>query len=187
MLPIVKAFKGCKDCSLHKGVCNYVFYRGEAPCDVLFIGEAPGYDEDLCGLPFVGRSGAILERMISDVREEGVKFSYGITNVVSCIPKVVDEETGKRTVRAPTKEEADACRFRLLTTIRTASPKLIALVGKTAKKYLRIPAREMPEEHKLPVLEIQHPAYMLRKGGLQSLEYKRNTLYLREAIECLQA
>jgi DNA polymerase len=182
---IVKAWKGCQDCELHKGICNYVFFRGSAPCDVLFIGEAPGNDEDLCGLPFVGRSGAMLESWIALAREEGLKFTYGITNIVACIPKTLDEETGKKGVRPPTKQEADACKLRLLTTIQRCSPSLIVVVGKTAKKYLRIPARGMEKEYNTPVLELQHPAYILRKGGRNSLEYKRNYLYLKEAIENL--
>lgn len=185
ILPVVNAWKGCQDCTLGQGVCNYVFYRGAAPCDVLFIGEAPGYDEDMCGLPFVGKSGTILESWIKLVRDEGIKFSYGITNIVACIPKTVNEETGKKSVRPPSKEEADACKLRLLTTISKVSPRLIVVVGKTAKKYLRIPARGMEKEYNTPVLELQHPAYVLRKGGRNSLEYKRNFLYLKEAIENL--
>lgn len=182
MLPIVKAWKGCQDCELGKGVCNNVFYRGEAPCDVLFIGEAPGYDEDLCGLPFVGRSGKMLNAWIEGT---GIKFKYGVTNILACIPKLEDPETGKKTVRAPTKQEADACKFRLLSTISNADPKLIVLIGKTAKKYFKIPARGMDRIYKVPVMELQHPAYVLRKGGAKSLEYARNQLYLKEAVEQL--
>ncbi len=185
MLPVVKAWTGCKDCNLHKGICNYVFYRGKAPCDVLFIGEAPGSDEDMCGLPFVGRSGTVLDSFISTIREEGLKFTYGVTNIIACIPKSEDPQTGKKGVRSPSKEEADACKLRLLTTIQKASPKLIVVIGKIAKKYLRIPARGMRKEYDTPVLELQHPEYILSKGGRNSLEYKRNLLYLKEAIETL--
>jgi DNA polymerase len=166
-------------------VCNYVFYRGQAPCDVLFIGEAPGYDEDMCGIPFVGRPGAMLDSWIKLIKEEGIKFTYGITNIVACIPKHINNDTGKKTVRPPTKEEADSCKLRLLTTISKASPSLIVVVGKTAKKYLRIPARGMEKEYNTPVLELQHPTYIFGKGGKNSLEYKRNFLYLKEAIENL--
>lgn len=180
ILPIVQAWKNCQDCDLHKGKCNYVYYRGSAPCDILFIGEAPGHDEDLCGLPFVGRSGKVLETMISTIKTDyGLNFTYGITNIVACIPL----ENGK--TRIPSKVEADACKFRLLTTIQQASPRYLCVLGKTAKKYLRIPARGMEREHNLPVLELQEPEKILRKGGYNSLEYRRNLLYLREVVETL--
>src|SRR5690606_28436732 len=106
-------------------------------------------------------------------------FTYGMTNIVSCIPQT----DGK--IRTLSKAEADACKFRLLTTIQTASPKLLVVLGTTAKKYLRIPARAMPKEHALPILELPRPDKILAKGGINSLEYKRTLLYLREAIEQL--
>jgi uracil-DNA glycosylase family 4 len=183
--PIIKAWSKCQDCGLCNTRTNLVFYRGEAPCDVLFIGEAPGWDEDSCGLPFVGASGQrILDPMIALLAEEGITFTYGITNVVCCIPTEKSEVTGKVSVRVPSKIEADACRFRLLETIRIANPRLIVLLGKTAKKYVKIPAKH--DHYKTTQVEIQHPAYIIRNGGKNSLAFKRNYLYLREAIESLK-
>jgi DNA polymerase len=159
-----------------------VFYRGDAPCEVLFIGEAPGKDEDLSGKPFVGKSGEILEHMIATLKEEGVKFSYGITNVVCCIPLTdPDELTGERKVRKPLKIEADACKLRLLTTIQKADPQVIVLLGETAKKYCKVPKHF--KQYESPRVELKHPAYIIRNGGKNSLEFKKNYLYLKEALE----
>jgi len=117
--PIVRAWKGCKDCGLCETRTNIVFFRGEAPCDVLFIGEAPGSNEDLSGLPFVGRSGSLLDSLLDLCKEDGgLHYRFGITNIVSCIPY----EGDSRKVRPPTAKEADACKLRLLTTIEAASP-----------------------------------------------------------------
>lgn len=174
ILPVVESWKDCKDCNLHKTKCNYVFYRGKAPCDVLFVGEAPGHNEDSCGEPFVGRAGELLEYLIKDT---GLKFTYGITNIVSCIP--LDEN---KKIRPPSKEEALACRLRLLTTITKAKPTLIILLGKVAKKYLFIPAA-MKAEKAIPIEELMHPAGILRRGGVSGVEYKRNLLYLQHFIE----
>jgi uracil-DNA glycosylase family 4 len=182
--PVVKAWSKCEDCDLCKTRTNLVFYRGSAPCEVLFVGEAPGWDEDSAGLPFIGRSGKILNSMIDLLLDEGIEFTYGITNVVACIPTEKNEATGKVSIRAPSKTEADACRFRLLETIRIANPRLIVLLGKTSKKYVRIPMKH--EHSKTPVVELQHPAYIIRKGGMNSLEYKRNYIYLKESIENLK-
>jgi DNA polymerase len=156
-----------------------VFYRGQCPCDVLFIGEAPGKDENLSGTPFIGRSGALLDGIIEEV---GQDFSYGIQNILACIPLDKDKHTGKVGVRAPTAAEAEACNPRFVETIIRAEPTLIVLLGKTAKKYLKLPKYLSYTE----VLELQHPAYMLRKGGKSSLEYKRAILYLRNKLEELE-
>lgn len=174
---VVRKYEGCKKCNLYKGIFHYVWYRGsEGPVDILFLGEAPGKMEDLSGKPFVGKSGDLLDHIIADT---GLQFTYGITNIVCCIPKTIDEMTGKVGVRPPTKDEAEACRGRLLEVIMNASPSLIVLLGKTAKKYIKLPK----SLRDIPVVELVHPAYVLRNGGRNSLEYKRCILYLQEACE----
>lgn len=175
---VISPWSTCTDCDLCHNRTNLVFFRGSCPCDVLFIGEAPGRDEDLSGLPFVGRSGQLLDRLIEDATQETKRFSYGITNVVCCIPTKKDERTGKVSIRVPDKNEADACKLRLLTTIERCSPRLIITLGKTAKKYVKIP-KKMGE---YPQFELQHPAYILRKGGINSLEYKKQLIYFTEAL-----
>lgn len=175
LLPIYDKYKSCTLCKLYKGKCNYVFYRGAAPCDVLFIGEAPGHNEDMSGLPFIGRSGQLLDSLIQETIDDVGDFQYGITNIVSCIP--LDLEGN---IRAPEKVEAESCRSRFHETIAASECSAIVLLGKTAKKYLKLPARAMI---KFEILELQHPAYILRKGGKNSLEYTRNLCYLKEFVK----
>lgn len=171
---IASEWSPCTRCPLHEGIFHYVFFRGECPCDVLFVGEAPGKSENLSGVPFIGKSGNILDTLIADI---GIDFSYGIQNIVACAPFVHDK--GKVSVRPPSKEEADACRPRFLKTVEECNPKILIELGKTAKKYVRLP-KELAH---IQVLEIPHPAYMLRKGGLNSLEYKRAVLYIKEVLK----
>jgi len=144
----------------------------------LFIEEAPGISEDATGLPFIGRSGKLLDRLLSDVAERTHVPEYAITNVVACIPRDLEKfflEDNK--VRAPTKPEIDACSHRLLEFIKLCKPKQIVLIGKIAGKTKSL------EKLKLPTLTITHPAYMLRKGGHTSLEYRRALLMLVEFLK----
>jgi DNA polymerase len=147
---------------------------------VLFIGEAPGKEEDKTGLPFVGKSGDLLEYIIGETE---LTFSYGIMNVLACIPPEINKVTGKVGVRKPTPQEADACRPRFLETLYTANPELIVLLGQSAKKFARIP-KELSD---IPVLELYHPAYIARKGGKKSIECTRAILYLKETLEEIHA
>ena len=117
--------------------------------------------------------------MLRLAREDArLTFRFGITNIVACFPHEVHPVTGKREIRPPSKIEADSCRLRLLTTVEAASPHLVILLGKTAKKYLRIP-KVMKTA---PVIELMHPAGILRRGGLNSLDFKRNYFELCDGI-----
>ena len=91
--------KNCARCSLHEFRTKIVMPDGNKNSDVIFVGEAPGENEDLTGRPFVGRSGKLLEKIMN---EEGIERSdVLITNTVKCRPP------GNRD---PSKEEMDACR-----------------------------------------------------------------------------
>jgi len=143
---------------------------------VLFVGEAPGRSEDELGEPFLGRAGKLLDTMLSTLQEK-YTFSYGITNIVCCMP--TERKDGKEQLRPPTDKEANACRPKLENIISICNPKLVVTLGKTA--YTHLP--ESVQESAVPVCELQHPAYILRKGGIDSVEYKRNLLTLDETIE----
>lgn len=171
---IAEEWSPCNRCPLHEGIFHYVFFRGTCPCDVLFIGEAPGKDDNLAGIPFVGKYGSILDSLIAEI---GIDFTYGIQNIIACTPFTTTN--GKLSVRVPSKEEADACKPRFLETIKRCNPKIIIELGKTAKKYLKLPK----ELSQIKVIEVPHPAYIHRKGGLNSLEYKRAVLYARETLK----
>lgn len=185
---VIKKYDGCTRCPLHARAHNYVWYRGDSPCDVLFIGEAPGKDEDLVGQPFVGRAGDVLNEWLQDswVRllddgivggqiSEAIPFTAGITNVVRCIPWMPD----KSKIRAPSKAEAAACSPILQETILAANPRLIILLGREAEKHHKIPEALAH----IPVVHIKHPAGVLREGGIGSLSYDQNLLLLVDALE----
>lgn len=129
----VEKWKDCTRCKLHETRKKIVLLRGDIPCDLLFIGEAPGKNENLLGYPFAGPAGNLLFRMIADAKEQsGVTVRMAFTNLVACIPV---DETGKK-VHEPEKECVDACRDRLVEFVRIAKPKAIVLVGKEAAKYI---------------------------------------------------
>jgi len=164
--------RGCTRCELHAGGrTQTVFGVGRARADIVFVGEGPGSEEDRQGIPFVGRAGQLLTRMIEAMtlkREE-----VYIANVVKCRPP------GNRT---PTPPEMDCCSpflFRQLAIIR---PKVIVALGRpAAQALLATPApisRLRGEFHDFPppalmhlglppakVMPTFHPAYLLRSPG----------------------
>lgn len=176
-----KKYEGCNLCDLHKYICQYVFYRGESPCEILFVGEAPGFSEDATGKPFIGRAGELLEELIEETAEITTHFTYGITNVVCCIPTEKDE-LGNQKIRQPTKVEAKSCQERLLYTINQCKPKVVVPVGRVAETHL--PLNQMPSG--LVIQPIQHTAYILRKGGSNSIDYQRNLITMVELVESMQ-
>ncbi|MEO0534791.1 MAG: uracil-DNA glycosylase [Cyanobacteria bacterium P01_A01_bin.123] len=151
--------KQCQRCGLAAGRTNVVVGRGNPSAPILIIGEGPGQNEDEQGLPFVGKSGQLLEKILASVRLDPEKDVY-ICNVVKCRPP------GNR---APTPDEVNACRPYLLEQIRLADPKIILLTGATAMKGVtgekrgitKIRGQWLEWEGHL-CMPIFHPAYLLR-------------------------
>lgn len=153
---IVQSYLNCERCPLHAFRRNVIFGRGDVPCDILMVGEAPGKAEDLLGIPFVGPSGRILNAAIDKARilaGLAVAPRIFITNICACRP--TDEFQGAN--REPTGEEAWACWERLERTYADCRPRRVALLGAVAKKYGH---KAWPEAH-----VFVHPAYILRAGG----------------------
>lgn len=151
----VAKWKGCQLCSYCETRRNVVLVRGKLPCDVLFIGEAPGPSEDALGKPFIGPAGKLLDEMIADSFHSEVRLAF--TNLVACIPK--NGESGKK-FDEPSKEAIAACSDRLSEIIEIAQPSAIVCVGKLSTKYLM----DNPESYPLinSWVEIIHPAAILR-------------------------
>lgn len=152
----VEKWAGCTNCVIGSYAHDHVFYRGKMPCDVLFIGEAPGKTEDAIGKPFVGKSGKMLEYWISQAKVAlifGTRFSYAITNLTACRP--TERRGGPN--RAPSMQEVSNCRPRLAEFVEIAKPKAIVLVGRQAENRFEV----LPG---IPVGTIAHPAYVLRNG-----------------------
>ena len=140
----------CRYCATRK---NIVLARGSVPCDVLFIGEAPGASEDAIGQPFIGPAGKLLDRLI----EEALENAYGdpelrppiaFTNLVCCIPK-----EGMQKIGEPEEASIEACEDRLNAFVELCQPKLIVHVGDLAEKF-------GPEIEN--TVQITHPAAILR-------------------------
>lgn len=172
-------WESCERCELHLGCLKRVLARGSLPCEVLFIGEAPGESEDAIGKPFVGRAGRVLQMLLEDAAEKFRPFTYAITNVVACKPFGAGEE-----IVPPPPAAIEACRPRLLDFIdNIAAPDCCIALGKVAEKHALGIAKQTTVDH---WTSLYHPSYILRKGGPSSLEYKRTLLalvrYLKEVL-----
>jgi DNA polymerase len=149
----------CTRCVLHKqGRKQIVFGVGNPRADIMFVGEAPGADEDIQGEPFVGRAGQLLNNMISamGIRREDVY----IANIIKCRPP------GNRT---PEREECETCSPFLMRQIEVVKPKIIVALGAVAAKTLlgvndaMINLRGRIYDFKKTKLAVTyHPAYLLR-------------------------
>lgn len=171
----------CKACPLGSTATHHVLCRGKLPCDVLFIGEAPGEVEDTLGQPFVGPSGKLLTKIIEEVGRS-VKFTFAIANTLACVPWNEDQ-TG---VRPPTGPELTQCQSRLWELLPMANPLAIVYVGKVSGDRAKVITGEYKP---VPSLLIYHPAYLLRKGGASpnNLDYKRTVLNLKQFLTSLQS
>jgi uracil-DNA glycosylase len=141
-----------------------VFGVGNADADIMFVGEAPGADEDVQGEPFVGRAGQLLTRIIKAMgfgREE-----VYIANVLKCRPDTPGSSYGNR---PPTPREMQTCRPYLMEQIDIIQPKVIVALGAVAVEGLlgtRAPMRELRGRwnsfNSTPLMITYHPAYLLR-------------------------
>ena len=141
-----------------------VFGVGNPDAEIMFIGEAPGADEDAQGEPFVGRAGQLLTKIIKAMgfaREE-----VYIANILKCRPDVPAGSFGNR---APTPREMQTCRPYLMQQIEIIRPKVIVALGAVAVEGLlgtRAPMRELRGRWEsfngTPLMITYHPAYLLR-------------------------
>lgn len=151
---------GCTRCVLHEARNKTVFARGNPDAELCFVGEGPGADEDAEGLPFVGKAGQLLDRMIAAMGY-AVDDVY-ICNVVKCRPP------GNR---KPEPDEMTACLPYLHEQLATVSPKVIVALGATAAHGLfgaptsitRARGQWKLYRSKIPVMPTFHPAYLLRQ------------------------
>ena len=116
----------CSKCDLSEKRTNIVFGEGNVEGKIMFIGEAPGGDEDKTGRPFVGRAGKLLDKGLSALNLSR-ESDYYICNICKCRPE------GNRT---PTSEEAETCMPYLRNQVALVKPKIIVCLGATAGKYI---------------------------------------------------
>ena len=148
----------CRKCGLGKTRTNMVFADGNPHAELMFIGEGPGADEDATGVPFVGRAGELLSRMIAAMTFDRATETC-IANIVKCRPP------GNRN---PADDEAAACIPYLKRQIALVNPKVIVLLGAVPLLYLFnlkgiMKLRGLWLEYEgIPVMPTYHPAFLLR-------------------------
>ncbi len=148
----------CRRCALCKGRRNTVPGEGSPAAKLVFVGEAPGYDEDQAGRPFVGRAGQLLDRMIVAMRFR--REDVFICNVVKCRPP--DN-------RDPLPEEIRACEDYLLRQLDALQPAVIVTLGRYAAQCLLNTSEgimrlrgQWREYHGIRLMPTFHPAFLLR-------------------------
>lgn len=115
----------CTKCGLAESRTNVVFGAGDPDADVMFVGEGPGQQEDEQGLPFVGRSGQLLEQLLGEIGL--ARRDVYIGNVVKCRPPKN---------RDPRPDEIDACKGYLRTQLQLIQPKVVVTLGNFSSKLL---------------------------------------------------
>ncbi|MCK9458685.1 MAG: DNA polymerase III subunit alpha [Proteobacteria bacterium] len=159
--------KSCKKCGLCESRKNVVVGRGSQTPKIVILGEAPGEAEDAAGKPFVGRSGMLLDRCIS---ENGIK-DFCILNILKCRPPEN---------RKPTSEEIAACKPWLEQQLELLNPELIVCLGATALNFF-FPAKKISEaigqtlkdDSGRRFVGLYHPSYCLR-GAVKIEDYVKS-------------
>jgi DNA polymerase len=166
------AMEGFDGCALKKYCTNTVFADGNPASRIMFIGEAPGAEEDRQGLPFVGRAGKLLDKMMASINLD--RSTAYITNVLNWRPPQN---------RDPSPEEAAMCLPFLRRHIELVNPGLIILLGAVAARHvlgfsegiMKLRGRWLEYrvgDVMVPVMATLHPAYLLRQPSHKKLAWR---------------
>ena len=178
-----EAMASFEGCNLRLTAKNLVFARGNPDAGLMLVGEAPGRDEDIEGLPFVGRSGQLLDLMLAAIGREG-DGAY-IANVVPWRPP------GNRT---PTPIETEICRPFIERQIELANPKVLVTMGELSSQNMLHTHESItrlrgnwrvfvtPSGKEIPATATFHPAYLLRTPAHKKLAW-RDFLEVRAKLE----
>jgi uracil-DNA glycosylase family 4 len=167
LVELYREVEGCTRCPLHETRTKPVFGAGDADAELMFVGEAPGAEEDRQGLPFVGRAGQLLNQMLEEIGL--ARDDVFIANVLKSRPP---------NNRDPQPEEIQACEPYLFEQVRLIEPKVVCTLGNFATKLLSgNPAgitrvRGTPQVHELGgrtvfLLPLLHPAAALRTPAMK--------------------
>ena len=179
-----------RECNLQKTAKNLVFFDGNKDSNVMLIGEAPGRDEDILGKPFVGKSGKLLNKMMSSVGFSRNDLYF--TNVIPWRPP------GNRT---PSNEEINMYRPFLIRHIQLKKPQIILSLGGVSSKILLNTTSGIMSlrgkiknvdfgvyekiEMNIPILPTFHPAFLLRSPNLKKLVFQ-DLLLLRRQVDTIE-
>lgn len=166
----------CTRCKLHKARTHIVFGVGNPKAWLVFVGEAPGADEDQQGEPFVGRAGQLLTRIIEAMKL--TREQVYICNIIKCRPPAN---------RNPEPDEIAACERFLIAQLQAIKPKLICALGTFAAQTLlrtKAPISKLRGRFHsyqgIPVLPTFHPAYLLRNPHEKKTVWEDMKLLQRE-------
>ena len=173
----------CTQCGLCETRHNVVFGVGNETADVLFVGEGPGEQEDLQGIPFVGPAGKLLDDMLSIIDLDRNTNCY-IANIVKCRPP---------RNRDPQESEQDACIGYLRNQVALIRPKIIVCLGRIAAKRLIDSEYRITRQHGQWIFRngiwltaIYHPSALLRDAGKRPETFD-DLLIIRDKIREIQA
>lgn len=181
----VSLWRTCQDCSLNQNALQKVFCRGIVPAHILFIGEAPGKNEDGLGFPFVGEGGALLDIIVEDslgkvnrkrslAGKKPIRSAF--TNAVLC-HSFEGDPLPKECIRS--------CSRRLAEFILICKAELLVLVGKSSRTAYYQAIKHLPTLYR--TVEIVHPGAILRQDSKDKKDemIRRSTLQLLEALSKL--
>jgi len=164
----LNSIKDCLECPLGKTRKNIVLGMGNPNADIVFVGEAPGKQEDLQGLPFVGRSGKLLDKMLSSI--DLSRDDIYILNVLKCRPP--DN-------RDPSKMEIEKCEPYLKEQLKIIKPKLIVALGRISamtilrtKESLTNMRNQIFDYEGIDFLVTYHPAALLRNPNFKKYAWE---------------
>jgi len=158
--------ESCTKCGLHATRTQTVFARGNPAASICIVGEAPGEDEDLQGLPFVGRSGQLLDKLLTEAGLDVEKDIY-VCNILKCRPP---------NNRRPTDEESNCCLPYLEDQLAMVHPKILIVLGNTAVSNLLSLSQGISKVRgrffnwyfggkRTLAMPTYHPSYLLRNGS----------------------
>jgi uracil-DNA glycosylase len=162
----------CVRCPLHQTRTTVVFGNGNANADLMFVGEAPGANEDRMGLPFVGQAGKLLDKLLNEIGLE--RTDVFVANVLKCRPP--DN-------RDPHPNEIDACQDYLHKQIELIEPTMICTLGNFSTKLLRADSTGISRLHGHDEIRIIGP----RAVRLYPLYHPAAALYTPSTLEALRA
>jgi DNA polymerase len=174
----MREIKDCQKCGLHKHRTNFVFGDGSADADIMFVGEAPGAEEDRTGIPFVGRAGKLLNKLLTHIQMK--REDVFIANILKSRPP---------SNRDPQPEEIEACISYLHRQIELIQPKLLVALGRVSAQNLlksTLPLKQMRgrlwQYRGVDMLVTYHPAAILRNMGLMDTAIK-DFKFIREKYQ----
>jgi len=190
----LEAFKetvrSCEQCDLCQSRTNVVFGSGPIPCNLMIIGEGPGEQEDIQGVPFVGRAGKLLTSILESVGIQRDSDVF-IANTVKCRPP---------NNRTPEQSEIEACKPYLIRQIQLVQPKILLLLGTPSLKTILEESLTITKvrgtwykatvnymDEPLYIMPLFHPSYLLRNSSKEKGKPKWLTWQdMKEVASALQ-